>query len=60
MARLRTELARILAQPDMKERLNAVGGMEPYAMKLEEFVALIRRDHERFGKLIKEVKVSLD
>jgi len=60
LARLRAELATVLAQPDLKEKLNAVGGMEPYAMKLEEFAALIRRDHERFGKLIKEVKLSLD
>jgi tripartite-type tricarboxylate transporter receptor subunit TctC len=60
LARLRTEVTTVLAQPDLKEKLNAVGGMEPYAMKLEEFVALIRRDHDRFGKLIKELKISLD
>ena len=60
LARLRTEVARVLAHPDLKEKMNAAGGMEPYATKLEEFVALIRRDHDRFGKLIKEVKISLD
>ena len=60
MARLRTEVAKVLAHPDLKEKLNAAGGMEPYATKLEEFVALIRRDNDRFGKLIKEIKISLD
>jgi len=40
--------------------LNAAGGMEPYATRLEDFSALIRRDFERFGKVIKDVKVSLD
>ena len=60
LARLRTEVARVLAHPDLKEKMNAAGGMEPYPTKLEEFVALIRRDHDRFGKLIKEVKISLD
>ena len=60
LARLRTEVARVLAHSDLKERLNAAGGMEPYATKVEEFVALMRRDHDRFGKLIKELKISLD
>ncbi len=60
LARLRSAVSTALAQPDVRESFNAVGGMEPYATRPEEFAALIRRDFERFGKLIKDVKVSLD
>ena len=60
LSRLRGALATALSQPEVRDSFNAVGGMEPYATKLEDFTALIRRDHERFGKLIRNVHISID
>ena len=60
LARLRAAVSTALGQPNTKESLNAAGGMEPYASRIEDFTDLIRRDFERFGKVIKDVKVSLD
>jgi len=60
LARLRTAVAAALTQPDMRESFNAAGGMEPYPTRLEEFSALIRRDYERFGKLIRDLNITVD
>jgi tripartite-type tricarboxylate transporter receptor subunit TctC len=60
LARLRSAINTGLAQADVKKSLNAAGGMEPYSTSLEEFVALIRRDYDRYGKVIRDVNVSLD
>lgn len=55
LARLRGEIRRVLALPEVREKLNAGGGMEPYSTTPEEFDALIRSDHERFGRLINQL-----
>jgi tripartite-type tricarboxylate transporter receptor subunit TctC len=60
LARLRTEIARILQLKEIKDRLHDAGGLEPFATAPEEFAALIRRDHERYGKLIREVGIKAD
>jgi tripartite-type tricarboxylate transporter receptor subunit TctC len=60
VAKLRGELRRVLALPEVREKLGAGGGLEPYATTPEEFSALIRRDYERFGKLIKDVGIKSD
>lgn len=58
--RLRTELKRALESPEVKERFNAAGGLEPYVLSSEEFNALIRRDHAKYAKVVKEVGIKLD
>jgi len=60
LAKLRRELQRVLGLPDVRERLNAGGGLEPYSTTPEEFAALIRSDHERFGRLIKDLGIKAD
>jgi tripartite-type tricarboxylate transporter receptor subunit TctC len=60
LAKLRGEIRRVLAMPDVRERLNAGGGLEPYSTTPEEFGALIRSDYERFGKLIKDLGIKAD
>jgi tripartite-type tricarboxylate transporter receptor subunit TctC len=60
LARLRGEVRRVLALPEVREKLHAGGGLEPYATTPEEFVALIRRDYERFGRLIKDAGIKSD
>jgi tripartite-type tricarboxylate transporter receptor subunit TctC len=60
LQKLRAEARKALESPEIKEKLHAAGGLEPLVTSPEEFSALIRRDHERFGKLIKEVGIRPD
>jgi tripartite-type tricarboxylate transporter receptor subunit TctC len=56
-ARLYAETARILALPDIRQKLQGLGG-EPGAMTSEQFGALNRSDYEKFGKLVKEAGIK--
>jgi tripartite-type tricarboxylate transporter receptor subunit TctC len=58
--KLRGELRRVLDDAAVKDKLNAAGGLEPFITTPEDFAALIRRDHERYGKLIREVGIKAD
>ena len=58
--RLRGELKRVLESSDVKARFNSSGGLEPYVVQGAEFDELIRRDYEKYGKVVKEVGVKLD
>ena len=60
IAKLRGELRKVLALPEVREKLNAGGGLEPYSSTPEDFMALIRSDYERFGKLIREIGIKAD
>lgn len=59
-ARLRELMRQILADPDIKVKLNGAGGLDPYPSSPEEFIALIRRDTEKYGKLVKDVGIAID
>ena len=56
----RTAISTALAAPDVKQRLNAAGGMEPFASTPAEFAALIRRDYDKYGAVVKAVGVRVD
>jgi len=60
IARLHGEINRVLALPEVRERIGAVGGAEPWIATQQEFSTVIRRDHERYGKLVKQVGVRID
>ena len=60
LARLREELKRALDAPDTKEKLNNAGGLEPFFLAGPQFNELIRRDYEKYGKVVKEVGIKLD
>ena len=60
LARLRAELKRVLELPEIRDKLGASGGLEPHFLSPEEFSALIKRDFERYGKLIKETGIKAD
>ena len=60
LSRLRTEIAKALQSSEVRNRLHDAGGLEPFATTPEEFAALIRRDHERYGKLIREIGIKAD
>jgi tripartite-type tricarboxylate transporter receptor subunit TctC len=58
--RLRSELRRVLESPDVKQKLNAAGGLDPYVASPEEFAALIQRDYAKYAKVVKDIGIKLD
>jgi tripartite-type tricarboxylate transporter receptor subunit TctC len=61
MTRLRTEIRKVLAMPGVKDKLNkGGGGLDPFASTPQEFTDLIRRDYEKYGKIVKQVGVKVD
>jgi tripartite-type tricarboxylate transporter receptor subunit TctC len=58
--KLRAELRRVLESPDVKQKMNAAGGLDPYLTTPEEFSALIRRDYDKYGKVVKDIGIKLD
>ena len=60
LARLRGEINRVLPMPEVKERLNAAGGLEPYVTTAQEFAERIRSDYETYGKLVKQIGAKVD
>lgn len=58
--RLRADINKALAQPDLKEKLTVAGGLETFATTPGEFAALIRRDYDKYGKVVRDVGVKVD
>jgi len=58
--RLRAEVGKALAQPDLKEKLMVAGGLDAYATTPGEFAALIRRDYDKYGRVVRQVGVKVD
>jgi len=58
--RLRAEINRVLAIPEVGERIRSVGGAEPWITTRKEFAAAIQRDYEKYGKLVKEIGARID
>jgi tripartite-type tricarboxylate transporter receptor subunit TctC len=58
--KLRAEFNAVLAMPEVKERLISSGAGEPYITTPQEFTALIRSDHESYGKVIKAIGLKVD
>ena len=58
--RLRKEMAVVLAQPEFKDRLANSGSGEPYVVTPEEFVARMRSDYEKYGKLIRSIGIKIE
>ena len=60
IARLRAETKKILALPDLKEKLSNAGGVEPWITSPEGFAAQIRSEYATYGKLVKQVGAKID
>jgi tripartite-type tricarboxylate transporter receptor subunit TctC len=60
LAKLRAEMKRVLESPDVKQRMNAAGGLDPYLASPEEFAALIQRDYEKYAKVVKDIGLKVD
>lgn len=60
VARLRTEVNRLLSQPDIREKFSAAGALEPYVTTPAELAALIRSEYAKYGKVVKDIGAKLD
>jgi len=58
--RLRVELKRALESAEMKQKFNSAGGLDPYVVQGSDFTDLIRRDYEKYGKVVREIGIKLD
>jgi len=60
LAKLHAEINRVLAMPEVGERISSVGGAQPWISTREEFAAAIQRDYEKYGKVVKDIGARLD
>ena len=60
LTRLRTEINKLLAQSDIKERFSTAGALEPFITTPTELTALIRSEYAKYGKVVKDIGVKLD
>lgn len=59
VAQLQEAVNKILAMPDTKEKLAAVG-CEPFGSSTEQFAALIKDDLPRWAKIVKDSGATID
>jgi hypothetical protein len=57
--RYNADIRSIVAQPDTQERL-AAQGLVPNTSTPEQFTRLVKEEWERWGKVIKEAKITAD
>nr|WP_279387773.1 tripartite tricarboxylate transporter substrate-binding protein [Roseicella frigidaeris] len=57
--RLQGAVAEAVARPEVRERLATLGA-EPVADTPEAFAAFCAREYERWGRLVREARVTLD
>src|SRR5438093_515918 len=60
LSRLHGEINRLLSSADMREKVRSVGGLEPFISTPEEFAALIRAEHAKYGEVVKAVGAKID
>ena len=56
--KLSTEIVRILALPEIRERLLGLGA-EPVGNSPEQFAAFLREDIARWAKVVRDAKIPL-
>lgn len=55
--RLRTELARVIAAPELQETFRKAGG-KPLSLSTEQTRAMVKRDVERWTKLVRDIGIT--
>jgi tripartite-type tricarboxylate transporter receptor subunit TctC len=57
---LRTEVHKLLSRPDFAQRLNVSGSLEPLVLSAADFDTLIREDHQKYGKIVRDLGIKAD
>ena len=60
VTRLRNAVQSALAEPELVQKLNVTGKLEPLILTPAEFSDLIRRDYEKYRKLVADIGVKID
>ena len=60
VTRLRNAVQSALAEPELVQKLNVTGKLEPLILSPAEFNGLIRRDYEKYRKLVADIGVKID
>jgi tripartite-type tricarboxylate transporter receptor subunit TctC len=60
VTKLRTEIHKLLARPDFAERLNVSGSLEPLILSPADFSALIHEDHQKYGRIVRELHIQAE
>jgi tripartite-type tricarboxylate transporter receptor subunit TctC len=60
MARLRGDIAKLLADEGMRDKMRGLGGLEPYVTTPEEFSSLVKSEYAKYGEVVKAVGVKVD
>jgi tripartite-type tricarboxylate transporter receptor subunit TctC len=58
--KIREAVHAALRRPDLAEKLNVSGSLEPLILDPAAFDALIHRDYEKYGTLVKQFDIKLD
>ena len=58
--RLRADIGKALVDPGLIAKFKSAGGLEPLVTTPEEFSALIRRDFDKYGRIVREVGIKVD
>ena len=59
VARLNSEMVKVIQSPEFKKRMDEIGA-EPVGNSAAEMAAQIRAETEKFAKLVKDGKVTID
>ena len=59
LARLQAEVSKVLAAPDARASVAATG-LEISLGSADEFAAFVRAEHEKWGKVVRDTKVTLN
>jgi tripartite-type tricarboxylate transporter receptor subunit TctC len=60
LTRLREAVHAILARADFADKLNVSGSLEPLMLSPADFSALILRDYQKYGRLVKDIGIKID
>ena len=60
ITKLREEVNKALAERDLAAKLNVTGALQPLILSMAEFEALIRHDHDKYGKLVRSIGIKID
>jgi tripartite-type tricarboxylate transporter receptor subunit TctC len=60
VTKLRTEIHKLLARPDFAERLNVSGSLEPLILSPADFSALIHEDHQKYGRIVRDLHIQAE
>jgi len=57
--RLNAEINRAMMQPDLKQRMEAIG-VEPVNVTPEQFSKVLHRDAQKWGQLVRELGIKAE